>query len=173
MQNLKYPIGPDETSDSYSRDRLQRAIQQIKDLPQKLAEAVDNLSDEQLDTPYRPGGWTVRQVIHHLADSHMNGYIRTKWALTEELTTIKAYYQQEWAQLVDYSAPVSISLQLLAHLHARWGYLLEHMDEEEFRQEFNHPESGRQALWQHVEHYDWHGRHHLAHITELIERENW
>ncbi|MDR8391317.1 putative metal-dependent hydrolase [Aliifodinibius sp. S!AR15-10] len=173
MENLKYPVGQDLSPEEFSADRTNQQIEEIKSLAGKLRKAVSPLADQQLDTAYRPGGWTVRQVVHHIADSHINSYIRMKWALTEKDTTIKPYNQGAWAELADYEAPVEVSLDLITSLHTRWGYLLDSLTEKQLMIEYNHPESGKQSLWRHIDHYAWHGRHHLAHITSLIERKNW
>lgn len=173
MENLKYPIGKYKPGSSYSPGQEKKWIDDIKSLPDQLDEAVSNFTEEQLDTPYRPGGWTVRQLIHHIADSHINSYVRMKWALTEENSTIKAYDQDKWADLADSKASVSVSLELIKALHKRWGILLDSLDPQDFEIEYNHPESGKQTLWRHLELYSWHGRHHLAHILSLKERENW
>lgn len=173
MENLKYPTGPYQPASSYTTEEVKKWIEQIKTLPEKLVPVVASLSEEQLDTPYRPGGWTVRQLIHHLADSHMNSYIRMKWALSEDNTTIKAYDQEKWAEFPDSEAPVSISLELISALHLRWGWFLDRLADDDFERTYHHPENGEQTIWGHIDHYAWHGNHHLAHITSLIERKNW
>lgn len=173
MDKLKYPIGIYEPGSVFSPGEEKQWIDDIKSLPDQLDEAVSTLTEEQLDTPYRPEGWTVRQLVHHIADSHINSYVRMKWALTEHNTTIKPYDQEKWAALGDSKAPVSVSLDLIRALHTRWGVLLDELKEEDLNIEYNHPVSGKQTLWRHLEHYSWHGRHHLAHIISLKERENW
>jgi len=173
MNDLKYPIGPFKPRSTYTAREVERWIEDIKSLPEQLVDALSILSDDQLDTPYRPGGWTVRQLVHHIADSHLNSYIRMKWALTEENSTIKPYDQEKWAEMEDYRAPVSISLDLIKALHERWGYLLDRLEPEDLEIRYNHPESGTQTLWGHLDHYSWHGRHHLNHILSLKEREQW
>ena len=133
------------------------------------------LTDHQLDTPYRPGGWTVRQLIHHIADSHLNSYVRFRWALTEDTPVIKAYDEKEWAELPDaQSAPIKYSLNLLKAVHGRWSLLLERMSPDDFEKELSHPEwKYNLSLNDMVQLYHWHGSHHLAHITGLIAREEW
>lgn len=173
MQDLRYPIGRHTPADTYSVQRFYEQIDEIKELPSKLIAVVDPMEDYQLNTPYRSDGWSVRQLVHHIADSHMNGYIRMNWALTEDTPTIKPYDQNTWAELDLYKAPVSISLNLIDNLHQRWGYFLDSLEEEELQKRYLHPDKGPFTLWQHVDHYAWHGRHHLAHITSLIERKNW
>jgi hypothetical protein len=131
------------------------------------------LSDAQLDTPYREGGWTVRQVVHHIADSHANSYVRFKLALTEDWPTIKPYDEAAWARLADSRLPIDSSLVFVESLHARWVALLSSLSETDFERGYNHPESGRKTLSLALAHYDWHSRHHTAHITSLREREGW
>jgi uncharacterized damage-inducible protein DinB len=139
-----------------------------------LHDAVEGLTDSQLDTPYRPGGWTVRQVVHHLADSHMHSYIRTRFALTETEPAIMAYDENSWAQLKDArSGPIEHSLVMLDGLHARWSQLLESMSEADWSRKFVHPERGQLTLADHIPIYAWHGKHHAAHITQLRKRMGW
>jgi len=175
IEELRYPIGKFKVKRPISREQLENFIQDIDQLPTKLRETVDGFSEAQLDTPYRPGGWTVRQVIHHLADSHMNSYIRFKLALTENKPTIKPYEEGQWAKLEDgRSGPVDLSLQLLEALHQRWTILLRSMAEEDFEKTFVHPEHGKEVpLDINVALYSWHSRHHLAHITSLKTRMSW
>jgi len=170
----RYPVGkfawPENVSDA---DRKQY-ISQIEEAPGKLRSAIQGLSDTQLDTPYREGGWTVKQVAHHLADSHMNAFIRFKLALTENEPTIKPYEQQHWAELPDGKmAPVETSLDLLTSLHRRWVVLLKSMKPEDFARTFRHPEMGVVKLERNLALYAWHGRHHVAHVTSLRERKGW
>ncbi len=139
-----------------------------------MRDAVAGLSDHQLDTPYRPGGWTVRQLVHHVADSHMNGLIRVKLALTEDEPTIKPYDQDRWVELADSDLPVDVSLQLLDAVHARWSALYRTLEPEQFSRTFFHPEtSAVSTLDQHLQLYAWHSRHHVAHIMNLRRRERW
>jgi DinB superfamily len=174
MEDLKYPIGqfkPDATLTDQKRIECVRLIDAV---PAALRAAVKGLSQEQLDTPYRPGGWTVRQVAHHIPDSHMNAYIRFKLALTEERPTIKPYSQPLWAGLPDSkTADVESSLTLLDGLHKRWVVLLNAMKPEDFKRTYNHPENGVQALESVLQLYSWHGGHHVAHITSLRKRMGW
>jgi hypothetical protein len=174
MQDLRYPIGRFHHEGSVTDATLDRWLDDITDLPLWLRQAVDGLDAAQLDTPYRPEGWTVRQVVHHLADSHLNSYIRFKWALTEETPTIKAYDEVAWARLPDYGrVPVPQTLDFLALLHARWVILLRSLDRQAFSRTFVHPASGPVSLGENVGIYAWHGRHHVAHITRLRERRGW
>ncbi|GAF11130.1 hypothetical protein JCM19046_1621 [Bacillus sp. JCM 19046] len=171
--NIRYPIGPFQLEGEPSTKTIENWIDEIEKLPVQLEEAVRGLNDEQLDTAYRSEGWTVRQVVHHLADSHLNSYTRFKLALTETNPMIKPYEEGEWAQLPDSIMPVDVSLRLIAALHSRWVYLLRSMKQEDFERRFQHPESGEVSLKENVGIYAWHGRHHLAHITSLCSREGW
>jgi uncharacterized damage-inducible protein DinB len=148
-------------------------IQVLRELPERLTAAIAGLDDAQLDTPYREGGWTVRQLVHHLPDSHANCYVRFKLALTEDWPTIKSYDEAAWANLADSRLPVDVSLALITALHARWVSLLESMSEDDFRKGYNHPENGKQTLAVALALYDWHSRHHTAHITTLRARQGW
>ena len=174
MEDLSYPIGkfkPESDLTDFGRKKL---IDDIAVVPSALRTAVDGLSAAQLDTPYRPGGWTVRQVAHHLPDSHLNAYVRFRLALTENEPTIKPYEQQLWAELVDAkTAEIDMSLMLLDGLHRRWVSLLRSMKPEDFRKKFVHPESGVNTLERTLQLYSWHGRHHVAHITSLRTRMKW
>jgi DinB superfamily len=173
LQGLRYPIGrfiPPVKSTAESRSMH---IQTLRLLPGHLRAAVSGLSDSQLDTPYREGGWTVRQVVHHVANSHTNSYIRFKLALTEDWPTIKPYDEAAWAKLADSRLPVDVSLSWNETLHERWVVLLESMTEEDFEKGFIHPEMGRQKLATTLALYDWHSRHHAAHITGLRGRSGW
>lgn len=174
MEDLRYPIGVFHWSGQASEEQLQRWIQEIEELPVLLRLAVKGLDTEQLDTPYRPEGWTVRQVVHHVADSHINSYIRFKLALTEDQPTIKPYEEALWAELADSTTlPVETSLALLDALHLRWVTVLRAMSAADFERSFVHPVSGVLTLAQAAGLYSWHGRHHLAHITSLKERMGW
>ena len=151
-----------------------RMIAEIAATPGALRSAVAGLSRDQLETPYRPGGWTVKQVVHHLPDSHLNAYARFKLALTEDEPTIKTYDEAKWAELSDSQrVPVEVSLDLLDALHMRWVTLLRGMDAADYRRGLNHPERGLMTLSQLLGLYAWHGRHHVAHITALRSREGW
>ena len=149
------------------------AIEQIARVPDTLREAVADLSPEQLDTPYRSGGWTVRQVVHHLPDSHLNAYTRFKLALTEDIPTIRTYEEAIWAELPDAAGPIEPSLQLLDALHSRWMYLLERVDGTGWKRRLQHPEVGEIGMDDLLALYAWHGRHHVAHITTLREQRGW
>jgi uncharacterized damage-inducible protein DinB len=172
---LQYPIGKFVKPDHVPEVLIHEWIEEIEKLPLQLKEAVEGLSEEQLDTPYREGGWTITQVVHHLADSHMNCYMRFHLALTENNPIIKPYNEKGWAELADgKNAPIEISLNLLASLHQRWAYLLKSMTNEELSRTFTHPQTGRVYILDEVLGlYAWHGKHHLAHITELKNRNNW
>jgi uncharacterized damage-inducible protein DinB len=172
--DLRFPIGafqcPAVIIEAVRRDW----IEEIASLPARLRQAVEGLSQEQLDTPYRPDGWTVRQVVHHLADSHMNSLIRFKLALTEEQPTIKPYAEEKWAELADSKTyPIEPSLTLLDVLHDRWVGLLTSLDDQDYGRTFLHPESGVVTLGRNLGIYAWHGNHHLAHIASLKERMGW
>ncbi|WP_317168177.1 YfiT family bacillithiol transferase [Pontibacter pamirensis] len=173
-EQLRYPIGKFAMSQPLTDEQIEQHILSIAGLPARLQEAVANMTQEQLDTPYREGGWTVRQVIHHLPDSHLNGYTRQKLALTEDTPTIRPYNEGEWAKLPDslQGAP-DISLALLTALHQRWVLLLKSLQPEQLERKFIHPENGEQRIREHIELYAWHGEHHLAHITELKKRRGW
>lgn len=172
--DLRYPIGPwTPPIGAVSAEWRQNHIAEIARLPAQLRAAVAGLSEAQLNTPYRPDGWTVRQVVHHLADSHANGYVRQKLALTEQNPTIKPYDEERWAELPDSGLPVDVSLRMLESIHERWTALLRALPPERFAAPYQHPQSGPQTLDSSLSNYSWHGRHHLAHITELRTREGW
>lgn len=173
MENLRYPIGRYQAEQSVTPRDVAKWVDEIKALPEQLQTAVSSLWDEQLDTPYREDGWTIRQVIHHIADSHLNGYTRIKLALTEDRPTIKPYDQEAWAELSDSELPVEVSLNLIEGLHQRWSYLLKSLDDEQLNRELIHPESGTLVLKSMIGLYAWHGKHHLGHITNLKKRKNW
>lgn len=171
--DLRYPIGRFSPSAESTPTMRAGQIQNLRELPERMRAAVAGLNDAQLDTPYREGGWTVRQVVHHLADSHANAFLRFKHALTEDWPTIKAYDESAWARLADNHLPASSSLMLIDGLHERWATLLESLSDEDFRKGYVHPERGRQPLAAALAMYDWHGRHHTAHITSLRARQGW
>jgi hypothetical protein len=172
--DLRYPIGRFAYPEHATADAIAAAIARIAAAPNALRTAVERLSPEQLDTPYRPGGWTVRQVIHHLPDSHVNAYVRTKLALTEDDPVIRPYDERLWATLPDtVSTPIETSLMLLENLHRRWVALLRACDDISFGRPLRHPEIGSLTLGQLIIQYGWHGDHHVAHITTLREREGW
>jgi uncharacterized damage-inducible protein DinB len=174
MTDPRYPIGEFKRNETIDEQERHALIQQIAEVPALLRAAVLGLTDRQLDTPYREGGWTVRQVVHHLADSHMNAYIRFKLAVTEEHPTIKPYQQQLWAELADAkTAPVEFSLKLLESLHERWRMALQALASSDFARTLRHPESGDQNLDAILQLYAWHGRHHVAQISSLRERMRW
>jgi hypothetical protein len=170
----RYPIGKFQRPSSIDAETVSAAITAIAEMPGKLKEAVTGLSPAQLDTPYREGGWTVRQVIHHVPESHLNAYTRTKLALTEDNPVIKPYDEDAWAKLPDVPiAPVGVSLLLLDTLHARWVTLLRTLGPEQWGRTFQHPESGVWRLDQLACLYAWHGAHHTAHVTTLRQTQGW
>jgi len=173
MSDLRYPIGDFDPNYEITPEARHQRIHVLRELPANLAAAVAGLNDEQLDTEYRPGGWTVRQTAHHVPDSHSNALIRFKWALTEETPAIKAYYEDRWAMLGDSKLPVDVSLRLVQAIHERWVALLESMSEDDFQRKFIHPETGEWTLDGVLALYAWHSRHHTAHITRLRERNGW
>ena len=172
--DLRYPVGPFEYAGPLTNEQRLACIDQIVATPERMRAAVAGLSDEQLSTPYRPGGWTVRQVVHHVPDSHLNSYVRFKLAITENHPTIRAYDENLWANLDDARiAPIDLSLDLLESLHRRWVLFLRSLDEKDFERTFNHPELGTVSLDKNLALYAWHGQHHVAHITALRERNGW
>lgn len=172
--DLRYPIGKFHIKGQLNEADRAELIAQIADAPARLREAVEGLTPEQFDTPYRPDGWTVRQLVHHLPDSHMNSYVRFKLALTEDRPTIKTYEQALWARLPDSkNTPVETSLTLFEALHERWVNLLRSMSPADFARKVNHPERGLIDLDHLLAIYAWHGRHHVGHITALRERMGW
>jgi hypothetical protein len=170
LDDLRYPIGRFNPAADGSRAQQ---IETIRELPEKLRAAVSGLNDSQLDTPYREGGWTVRQLIHHIADSHANAYIRFKLALTEDSPIIKPYDEAAWASLPDSRMPVDVSLALTDAIHARLVTLLESLSDADYQKTFRHPERGTVSLAGNLAIYDWHSRHHTAHIVRLRERMGW
>ncbi|HXX00484.1 MAG TPA: bacillithiol transferase BstA [Candidatus Acidoferrales bacterium] len=174
MTDPCYPVGKFTYSGPLTETQRQEAISAIAETPANLRAAVKGLSDAQLDTPYREGGWTVRQVVHHVPDSHLNSYIRFKLALTEDEPTIKPYFEDRWADLADTKAtPIEVSLTLLESLHDRWVRLLRSLKPEDWKRAFRHPELGAMTLEKTLALYQWHGRHHVAHITELRKQRGW
>ena len=172
--DLRYPVGKFSFAGTLSQEERAFLIDEITATPEKMRAAVRGLSDEQLDTPYRPDGWTVRQVVHHVPESHLNSYIRFKLAITEEEPTIKPYFEDRWAKLDDaLTAPIELSLDLLEALHGRWAFFLRSLQDEDFKRTFRHPEQGIVSLDKNVALYAWHGRHHIAHITSLRDRMGW
>ena len=173
LDDLRYPIGRFSPPTGNMAGVHAAHIKALRLLPEQLRAAVSGLSETQLNTPYRDGGWTVRQVVHHLADSHANSFIRFKLALTEDWPTIKPYDEAAWAKLADSEIPVDGSLTFIDALHQRWAALLESMTEEDFQKGYVHPVNGRQNLERALAIYEWHGRHHTAHITTLRTRNGW
>ncbi len=173
LEELRYPVGRFRPPAASTPGIRAAQIETLRLLPDRLRAAVTGLNDAQLDTPYRDGGWTVRQVVHHFADSHANSYIRLKLALTEDCPTIKTYDEAAWARLPDSRSAIEPSLLFLAGLHGRFVALLESMSEEDFQRCFNHPERGRMNLATNLALYEWHSRHHTAHITSLRARMGW
>jgi uncharacterized damage-inducible protein DinB len=172
--DLQYPIGKFQWGGAVAAQQREQLIDQIDQTPAQLRQAVAGLTEEQVDTPYRPEGWTVRQVVHHLSDSHMNAYVRFRLALTEDEPTIKPYDQERWANLEDArTAPAELSLSLLEPLHRRFVLLLRSLRAEDFARTFRHPEMGVVTLDKLLGLYAWHGRHHIAHATSLRDRMGW
>jgi hypothetical protein len=174
MNDPRYPIGRFNFDGPPDPKQRQKFIEDIEQTPAALRAAVEGLSPQQIATAYRDGGWTLRQVVHHVPESHMNAYIRFKLALTEDTPTIKPYREDCWAKLPDVeSTPLQVSLDLLASLHDRWVRLLRSMTPQEWKRSFNHPELGIMPLEKNLALYSWHGRHHVAHITELRKKMGW
>ena len=174
MTDPRYPIGKFHFDGLQSEEQKSKLIDEIAQAPANLRAAVKDLSPQQLDTPYRDGGWTVRQVVHHIPDSHLNAYARFKLALTEETPTIKPYFEDRWAELADTkSTPIEVSLTLLESLHDRWVCLLRSLQLEDWKRSFRHPELGPVSLEKNLAIYAWHGRHHVAHVSELRKRMGW
>ena len=171
LEALKYPIGRFTIPQVIDAEAIQQAIQHIAALPKELFQAASSLTPAQLDSPYRPGGWTVRQLLHHCADSHGNAFFRFKHALTEENPSIKPYDEGAWANLPDATLPAELALDMLRLVHVKWVHLLQHMTQADFARSYYHPEKQRtQTLAEVTLMYAWHGKHHLAHITGLIQR---
>jgi DinB superfamily len=174
MSDPRYPIGKFAYEAAPSEAQRSQFINDIAKAPAALRAAVKGLSPEQIETPYRDGGWTVRQVVHHVPESHMNAYVRFKLALTEDFPTVKPYMEDRWANLPDVQAtPVEVSLRLLELLHERWVQVLRGIKPEEWKRAFNHPEMGTVPLEKNLALYSWHGRHHVSHVTELRKRMGW
>ena len=167
----RYPVGPPDRNPAFEHRAAH--IEAIRLLPAKFALACKGLSDEQIDTPYREGGWTLRQLVHHVADSHLNAWVRLKLALTEDWPTIKAYDEKLWAETAETLGSVDASLELLAALHVRWATLLAALEPEQWQRGYVHPESGRTSVLQLAALYAWHGRHHTAHALGLRQRRGW
>lgn len=175
LEALKYPIGKVQIPEPISESHLNEWIAILEEFPEKLSKLVRDLDEEQLETPYRPEGWTIRQVVHHLADSHHNSYTRFKWALTEEKPVIKAYFEERWAELHDTkSGPILLSLNALQSTHVKLVYLLKQLSDDDLEKCFIHPETNKEVtLKENIAIYAWHSRHHYAHIQNLIERKGW
>jgi hypothetical protein len=175
LEKLKYPIGKFIAPDIYSSNYILSKIEEIESFPERLQKETDHLNNDQLDTAYRPGGWTLRQVIHHCAESHMNCFIRIKWALTENNPVIKPYDENLWSALSDnLQMPIGPSLTLLQGLHSRLTYIMKNLSETELEKSFIHPENNSEyKIKQIIGIYAWHGNHHLAHITFLKKYKNW
>lgn len=175
LENLRYPIGKFVSPENYSRELVKEWISILDHFPDRLKKLVINLTKVQLDTRYRPGGWTIRQVIHHLADSHHHSYIRFKWALTEDKPVIKYYYEQLWAELHDAkTAPIELSLSHLKAVHDKLVYMLKSLNKKELHRSFIHPEHNEEVfLWKNAGIYAWHCNHHYAHIKNLLNSNGW
>jgi len=174
MEDIRYPIGKFSVKETYSPEEIAAFIEKIEELPLRLEKALHHLSDSQLDTPYREGGWTLRQVVHHVADSHLHAYVRTKWTLTENEPVIKAYFEKLWAETGETKSSPEISLSFLKALHAKWVILLRSLAPADLDRFFVHPETKKQiTLKTLTATYAWHGEHHLAHITHLKKQKNW
>jgi hypothetical protein len=172
--DLSFPVGVFTAVLPGTPQARAAALDDLTTLPSRMRTAVTGLSEAQLDTRYRPGGWSVRQVVHHVADSHMNAYVRFKLALAEDRPTIKPYDQEVWAAMSDSRMPPEVSLGIIEGVHARWTELIRALSDEQFRRTFIHPElPEEQSLDRQLQHYGWHSRHHLAHITELRRRQRW
>lgn len=168
---LRYPTGPFSPKEQYTFEELQALIDKIAVFPSKLQQMVDSLTPQQLDIRYREGGWTLRQVIHHLSDSHLNAYIRLKWTLTEDKPTIKAYDEKHWAETAEVKEDPQLSVALLTMLHAKWVRLLKAMGPEDFEKGYVHPENGKfYTLARQVALYAWHGEHHLGHLRLVTDK---
>ena len=174
MDDLRYPVGKFKYDGPPSEEQKKEYLNDIAATPANLRAAVKGLSEAQLDTPYRPGGWTVRQVVHHVPDSHMNSYVRFKLALTEDDPTIKPYAEDKWAELADTKAtPIEVSLTLLDSLHDRWMRLLRSLTPDDWKKTYRHPALGAMTLEKALALYAWHGKHHVAHITALRKQKSW
>jgi len=175
LEKLRYPIGKFQVPTTITNKDLENWTLVLEQLPEKLEVMVISLTEEQLETPYRPGGWTVRQLVHHISDSHHNSYIRFKWALTEDNPVIKPYDEKAWAELFDSrTAPIQMSLDHLKAVHAKLVYLIKGLSQEQLQRNFIHPDGNQEStVAENVGRYAWHSNHHFAHIANLIEREGW
>jgi len=172
-EDLRYPIGEFDKNFEMTPSLRRELIDTIAACPAGVRKAVEGLDDAQLDTPYRPGGWTVRQTVHHIPDSHLNSYCRFKLALTEDNPTIRPYYEERWAELADSKMPIAVSLDLLDNVHTRWVALLNSLTDEDGARKLRHPDSGEWTVDFFIALYAWHGRHHTAHIASLRDRMTW
>ena len=172
-QDLRYPIGRADTSSPLMAGERAQRIHDLEAAPAQLRRAVAGLTDQQLDTPYRPGGWTVRQTVHHVADSHMNAFVRFRLGLTEDNPTIKPYDEKAWSELADARLPIEVSLRLIEALHERLVHLLRAQPGSVWQRQIMHPENGPMTLDALLSMYAWHGKHHTAHITSLRQRQGW
>lgn len=174
LQKLKYPIGSFDCPNNITSDIIESWISILEHFPNRLENLIKNLSDEQLNTPYRPNGWTVRQVIHHLADSHLHSYVRFKWTLTEDKPTIKPYFEARWSELFDSKGPIDMSLLHLKIIHTKLVYLIKGLSDDDLNKSFIHPETQSEVtLKKNIGNYAWHSNHHYAHIEHLMKRNNW
>jgi len=175
LEQLKYPIGKTKIPKQITSQHINKWITVLEEFPQKLKDLVKNLNDNQLDTSYRQNGWTIRQVVHHLADSHHNSYTRFKWTLTEDKPLIKVYFEDRWAELHDSKfAPILLSLNTLTALHAKWIYFLKGLSESDLQKTFIHPDGNEEvSLAENIGIYAWHCNHHYAHIENLMIRKSW
>jgi uncharacterized damage-inducible protein DinB len=174
MSDPRYPIGKFSFSGPLTEEQRQQCLTDIEQAPERLRAALHGLSNQQLDSPYRDGGWTLRQVAHHIADSHMNSYIRFKLALTEDEPMVKTYMENLWAELPEAKhAPIDVSLALVDSLHQRWMLMLREFTEADWKRTFRHPEMGPMTLEKTLALYAWHGRHHVAHVTSLRAKMGW
>ena len=175
LQKLKYPIGTFDCPGNITPEIIESWVSILEHFPNRLENLVKDLSEDQLNTPYRPDGWTIRQVIHHLPDSHLQSYVRFKWALTEDTPVIKAYFEERWAELFDSkSAPIAMSLLHLKGIHAKLVYLLKGLSENDLNKCFIHPETQSEVvLKKNIGIYAWHSNHHYAHIENLMKENNW
>ena len=168
---LRYPIGKFIAKDSYSTEELQDYIERIENLPREIEKVINSMTLKQLDMPYRQGGWTARQVVHHIADSHTNAYVRFKWTITESMPTIKAYDEKAWAETAETKLDPVISIELLKALHTKWSAMLRRLSPSEFQKEFLHPETSRRMrLDRMTAMYAWHGEHHFGHLKIVANR---
>lgn len=174
LEKLRYPIGRFTVNTEYDHAIINKWIDTIEQLPLKLRKLVSHLSEEQLDTPYRPGGWKIRQVVHHLVDSHVNSFVRFKLTLTENKPTVKAYHEDRWAELADHNEPIGNALDLIEALHKKWVVILKSLTNEDLQKCFIHPETGKEVpLKRNIALYAWHCNHHYAHIENLIVEKGW